>query len=139
MFLRFLYTFFGKFIITYKISKIYMIFLSPLNFRIGCFNAALGIIMGAAGGHKKEWSQERKDIFHKALFYQFTNSVALMISSMTNSYTFVPISLFLGGTLLFSGSLYHRAFTDSQDLSKRLPPYGGIAMIIGWIFMGCVI
>lgn len=115
-----------------------MKFLAPLNYRLGCLNVALGIIIGAAGGHKKEWSQERKDIFHKALFYQFVSSVGLMVSSMS-SYSNIPLVLFLTGTVLFSGSLYHRAFTDKTDLSKKFPPYGGMAMIAGWIFLGFMV
>lgn len=112
--------------------------LAPLNLRIGCINAALGIVMGAAGGHKKEWSQERKDIFHKALFYQFMNSVGMILSSIS-SYPQIPLALFLSGTILFSGSLYHRAFTDKQDYSKKYPPFGGTAMIIGWIYLSFMI
>ncbi len=115
-----------------------MNFLAPINFRLGCFNVAIGIIMGAAGGHKKEWSQERKDIFHKALFYQFVSSIGMMVSSMS-PYSPLPLALFISGTVLFSGSLYHRAFTDKQDLSKKLPPYGGMSMIIGWIFLGLMV
>lgn len=112
--------------------------LAPLNFRLGCFNTALGIIIGAAGGHKKEWSQERKDIFHKALFYQFMNSIGMILSSIY-TYHQIPLGLFLAGTFLFSGPLFHRAFTDKQDFSKIYPPYGGICMIIGWVFLGVMI
>ena len=32
-------------------------------FSLGCLNCAFTIVMGAAGGHKKDWSLERKDIF----------------------------------------------------------------------------
>lgn len=106
-----------------------------MSFRLGCFNAALGIIIGAIGGHKKEWPQERKDIFQKALFYQFMNSVGLFASSIC-IYSKISSTLFISGTLLFSGSLYHRAFTDKQDLSKKFTPFGGMCMIFGWIFLG---
>lgn len=45
-------------------------------------------------------------------------------------------TLFFGlGIVLFSGSLYHRAFTGKEDLSKRYPPFGGTCMILAWLLL----
>jgi uncharacterized membrane protein YgdD (TMEM256/DUF423 family) len=39
------------------------------------------------------------------------------------------------GTVLFSGSLYHRGLTDKKTFSGVLTPFGGVSMIIGWILL----
>lgn len=37
--------------------------MSGLWYTYGCISTIAGIIIGAAGGHKKEWNAERKEIF----------------------------------------------------------------------------
>ncbi|KAL4468801.1 hypothetical protein ABPG74_005304 [Tetrahymena malaccensis] len=99
----------------------------------GCLSTALGIGIGAAGGHKKEWTQERKDLLTKATFYHFMSNAGMIIGSYNNPFNYSTI-LFLIGVACFSGSLYHKTFTNNEDF-KRLPPYGGMAMIFGWILL----
>lgn len=45
----------------------------------GCLSSLVGIAIGAAGGHKKEWDAERKEVFHKATFYHFMNNVGILV------------------------------------------------------------
>ena len=107
-------------------------------FRFGCFNMALTIGIAASTGHKKDWSQERKELFQKGSFYQFMNCFGIILSSFT-AYPFFPTFLFFSGITLFSFPLYHKAITQKENLSKKLPPFGGLSMIIGWIWMGIMI
>ncbi len=86
------------------------------------------------GGHKGEWAQDRKDMFQKALFYHFMNNMGWILASKnlkSRNYS----ALFFGlGTLLFSGALYHRCFTDSKKFSL-LNPFGGISMMLAWTLL----
>lgn len=104
------------------------------SYKLGCLSTAVGIIVGAAGGHNTHWPQERKDIFHKGLLYHFMNSVGMIFSSFNPSST-ISSFLFGCGILLFCLPLYHRAFTDQKTLSGFLPPYGGFSMIFGWVLL----
>jgi uncharacterized membrane protein YgdD (TMEM256/DUF423 family) len=42
--------------------------------------------------------------------------------------------MFLGGNLLFSGSLYAMVLTDQRKLGM-VTPIGGLMYILGWLFM----
>jgi len=62
-------------------------------------------------------------------------SSAGMIVGSYNATFNISTVLFGLGICLFSGSLYHKAFTGKEDLSKRLPPFGGMCMILGWVLL----
>ena len=34
---------------------------------------------------------------------------------------------------MFSGPLYYKAFTNEDNKVKKMAPYGGMCMIIGWL------
>lgn len=104
-----------------------------ISYMLGCLSSSLGIVIGAAGGHKKEWSQERKDLFTKATMYHFINNVGLIVGSFNAPFNYSTV-LFTIGILLFSGPLYHKAFTGTEQF-KKFPPYGGMCMIAGWLLL----
>lgn len=104
-----------------------------ISYVLGCLSSCVGIGIGAAGGHKKEWSQERKDLLTKATFYHFMSNAGMIVGSYNAPFNISTI-LFCAGIALFSGSLYHKAFTGTEDF-KKLPPYGGMAMIFGWLLL----
>lgn len=96
--------------------------------------------MGAAGGHKP-WPMEQKLIFDRGLMFHFLNGIGMIFSSMptvlgidTNNLV-APFSLFSAGVLLFCVPLYHKSFTGKKTLSGYVPPFGGFAMILGWIVL----
>ena len=101
---------------------------------MGCLSTAVQIVIASMGGHKSEWAQDRKDVFHKALFYHFMNNIGWILASKnlkSRNYS----SIFFGlGTLLFSGVLYYRCFTNEKKYSF-LNPFGGVSMILGWVLL----
>ncbi|KRX08286.1 hypothetical protein PPERSA_01747 [Pseudocohnilembus persalinus] len=101
---------------------------------IGCLSTTLLIGIGAAGGHKKEWSQERKDIFTKAQLYHFMCNVGIIAGSLVTPQATISPYLFTLGIVFFSGTLFHRVWTDSKEFSK-FAPFGGISMMIGWALL----
>jgi uncharacterized membrane protein YgdD (TMEM256/DUF423 family) len=38
------------------------------------------VVIAARGGHREDWDQGRKDMFHKALFYHFMNNCGMIFS-----------------------------------------------------------
>ncbi|CAD8203348.1 unnamed protein product [Paramecium octaurelia] len=103
------------------------------GFKTGCLTIASGIIIGAAGGHKP-WPVEQKLIFDRGLMFHFLNGIGMIISSV-QGVSVLPFSLFGTGVLLFCGPLYHKSFTGKKTLSNYLPPFGGFAMIFGWLLL----
>jgi uncharacterized membrane protein YgdD (TMEM256/DUF423 family) len=105
---------------------------------------ALGIAIGAFGAHglQPHLDEYGKEIYNKGVDYWFYNSLGLFAISFMNY--LIPTStkitkgfyFVLGGTLIFSISLYALALSHIKVLGA-ITPIGGTAMIIGWIL--CII
>lgn len=108
---------------------------------------ALAVIAGAFGAHGLEGKLTPKNlgIWHTAVEYQFYHAGALGILSTLTRYRIkiIPHSyyLFLGGTVLFCGSLYLLAAAPLLDISwtqvlGAVTPFGGVLFIAGWVTLG---
>ncbi|CAG9823661.1 unnamed protein product [Phaedon cochleariae] len=104
--------------------------------RIAGVMGASAVILGAYGAHKaypKDKVQELKQIYETANRFHFFHSLALLGVPMCKNPK-VTGSLFITGTILFSGACYYRAFTGNDKLG-RLAPIGGTILILGWLSM----
>jgi len=105
----------------------------------GFFTVALGAF--AAHGLKGRLSEQMLEVFHKGVDYQGFHSVALLAVGLLLLWQ--PDSralkwaagLFLGGTLLFSGSLYLLALSGVRAWGV-VTPFGGTAFLLGWVLLG---
>jgi uncharacterized membrane protein YgdD (TMEM256/DUF423 family) len=114
---------------------------------LGSIMAGLAVGAGAYGAHAgATLGAEQAVWIEKAARYQMYHSLALICISFAITHCqetrLFQVSgwFFLGGILLFSGSLYVMAFTGI-NLGLTVPA-GGIAFIIGWglmAFAGLVI
>lgn len=109
--------------------------------------AALSVAMGAFAAHglKDVISSRAVAIFETGVRYQFYHVFALFIVGILYhnfSSKFIVMSgwMFLVGILLFSGSLY--ALTAVEGMVQpgykwifAVTPIGGLAFILGWIFL----
>ena len=106
---------------------------------------ALGVIFGAFGAH---WLAERLAIqqltsYKTGVLYHFIHVIAalcvLNIVNQSNERRLTwSVYLFLGGILLFSGSLYLLSTRDILGLTSYkwlgpLTPIGGVLFIAGWV------
>ncbi len=101
----------------------------------------LGISIGAFGAHGLQpyLDEYGNIIYNKGVSYWFYNTLGLFGVAFI-SYI-VPYStkiikgfyLILGGTLIFSISLFTLALTHIKWLGA-ITPIGGSAMVIGWLF-----
>ena len=101
----------------------------------------LGVAIGAFGAHALRPMLEashRFDTFETAVRYQFYHALALLGIGILWAqrpelrHLGTTGALWLGGVLLFSGSLYLLCFTGITKLGA-VAPVGGLLLIGGWL------
>lgn len=104
----------------------------------GAVLAGLGVAAGAFGAHGLEGrvTPDRLETFHTAVTYQMYHALALLIvgglvGQGSGPLLYAAGYCFIGGILVFSGSLYVLVLTDTPWLGA-VTPFGGTALIIGW-------
>lgn len=110
---------------------------------VGAVFGALGVFAGAFGAHAlKGRLQARGSVgtWDTAVRYQLVHALALVLLGMLTPYaavnaTTLAFVAFSGGIVFFSGSLYGLALGGPRWLGP-VTPIGGIALILGWIFLG---
>jgi uncharacterized membrane protein YgdD (TMEM256/DUF423 family) len=117
---------------------------AKLFFTIGSISAGIGVALGAFGAHslKSSVAQELLAIFETAVRYQMYHSLGLMATalaiSLQNGNTTKGFEIagwcFMGGIVLFSGSLYALALTGLRWFGA-ITPLGGVAFIAGWAML----
>ncbi|MBA2561692.1 MAG: DUF423 domain-containing protein [Chitinophagaceae bacterium] len=112
---------------------------------------ALSVALGAFAAHalKQQVSDHAVNIFETGVRYQFYHVFALLAAGILykefpNRFISWAGILFIAGIILFSGSLYwlmyiKGAVTPGYNWVGAITPLGGVAFILGWIFLfiGC--
>ena len=110
--------------------------------QLGGVLGALSVAIGAFGAHGlKDYLTKtaRLDVFETAVKYQFYHTfaiivVALLMSNYNSKLLTYSGYAFLGGIVLFSGSLYALIATQNSKLGA-ITPLRGLLFIIGWVLM----
>ncbi len=109
---------------------------------IGALSAGLGVAAGAFGAHslKDILDQHLLDVYEKATRYQMYHAFGMVLSGLAVQFWRDAGAakagwLFLGGTLLFSGSLYGVSLLGVRWLGA-VTPIGGLLFIVGWGILG---
>ena len=106
---------------------------------IGAIEGFLGVAFGAFGAHglRSRLSPEMLAVFETGVRYQMYHAFAVLIVAAAMGrigdarlLTFAGWA-FVGGTVLFSGSLYVLALTGITTLGA-VTPFGGLLFLIGW-------
>ncbi len=113
----------------------------------GAILGLLGVALGAFGAHALRTMLDasgRAATFETAVRYQFYHAIALVLVGLlmhlfgSNPTTVKLLNWagysFLGGVLVFSGSLYILCFTGVTWLGA-VTPLGGVGMIAGWALL----
>jgi len=106
---------------------------------------ALGTILGAVGTHalRARLTPDQLGVFETAVRYHFYNALGLLAIGAI-AITVSPPALrwaallIVIGIVLFSGALYAVSLGGPRFLHV-LPPFGGIALIVGWVMCGVAI
>ena len=108
-------------------------------FAVGALAGAIGVALGAFGAHglKSRVSADLLVVFETAARYQMYHALALLaVGWAATRWPGIWVNasgwLFLGGIVVFSGSLYLMTLTGARWLGA-VTPIGGLAFILGWI------
>jgi uncharacterized membrane protein YgdD (TMEM256/DUF423 family) len=109
---------------------------------LGAIMAGIGVAAGAFGAHglRERLAPEMLGVFEVGVRYHLIHALALLaVAWATTRWPGTgPIAagwLFLGGILLFSGSLYGLSLSGVRGLGA-ITPFGGVAFIVGWLVLG---
>jgi len=109
---------------------------------IAAFSAGLAILAGAFGAHglKESVSVESLSAWKTGAHYHLIHSVALFFSAKflkaaPSFRALLPLYLFLGGILFFSGSLYALVLTQLKFFGP-ITPVGGLMFAGAWLLLG---
>ena len=117
--------------------------MSPrLILQLAALLGALTVAIGAFGAHSLRAMLEasgRLETFETAVRYQFYHTLALLavgVLALARPELRDPLdttaALWLGGILIFSGSLYGICFTGITKFGV-VAPLGGLLLIAGWL------
>ena len=108
---------------------------------VAALNGALAVAAGAFGAHALEGRVPEPDVsaFHIGAQYHMYHALALLAVSWFSRQGSGPSKVlsvagwaYLGGIVLFSGSLYIMGMTGSRAV-VWLTPIGGLSFIAGWL------
>ncbi|MCC5831741.1 MAG: DUF423 domain-containing protein [Chlamydiales bacterium] len=106
---------------------------------LGAFLGLIGVAAGAFGAHalKNKLDQNMLSVFEVGVRYQMYHALAIVLVAGLS--LLLPGSLltlsgwfFIGGTVIFSGSLYLLAFTGIGTFGA-VTPIGGLFLLLGWL------
>jgi uncharacterized membrane protein YgdD (TMEM256/DUF423 family) len=104
--------------------------------RIAAIMGLLAVALGAFGAHalKETLAQNPNGtaLWEKAVFYHFVHAVMLFVLATRKPLKRVSWFGFLIGIILFSGSLYLYALTETHWL-VYITPFGGVSFMVGWV------
>ena len=112
---------------------------------LGALLAFLAVAAGAFGAHalRERLSPDLLDVFETAARYQMYHALALFAVAWAadrwpGAATTAAGWLFLGGIVLFSGSLYLLSLSGVRWLGA-ITPLGGLAFLAGWLALAWAI
>lgn len=97
----------------------------------------LAVALGAFGAHGLKEILTRHEavaIWEKAVLYHFVHAVMLFLLAQRRPVPSGPWLSFFGGIVIFSGSLYLLAVTNTRWLGA-ITPIGGLSFLIGWLWL----
>lgn len=101
---------------------------------MGALNGGIAVAAGAFGAHglKDRLSQHSMEVFETGVRYQMYHALAILACAViATSGARTAGWLFQAGIVLFSGSLYLLALTETKWLGA-VTPVGGLAFLAGW-------
>ena len=113
---------------------------------LGSINAMLAVILGAFGSHglKSRLTEEMLTVYQTGVQYHFYHSLGLILAGIIAIHLpgspLVKWSIWFmaGGIVLFSGSLYILAITNTRWLGM-VTPVGGTAFILSWLLLAIAV
>jgi uncharacterized membrane protein YgdD (TMEM256/DUF423 family) len=105
--------------------------------RIAAVLGFLAVALGAFGAHSLKELLTRQNtaaIWEKAVLYHAIHAVMMFVVASRSQFSPGPWWCFLIGVVLFSGSLYLLALTNTRWLGA-ITPFGGTSFLAGWLWL----
>jgi uncharacterized membrane protein YgdD (TMEM256/DUF423 family) len=105
--------------------------------RIAGFLGFSGVFCGAFGAHFLRNLLEKSgttQVWQTGVFYHLVHAAVLLTLSGWRPVPRIAYNLFLGGVIVFSGSLYALALTDFKWFGA-ITPVGGLSLLAGWFVL----
>ncbi len=105
--------------------------------RIAAAAGFFAVVLGAFGAHALKATLAQNGtaaIWEKAVFYHFIHAVMLIVVAGRKPVLAGAWWCFLGGIVIFSGSLYLLALTNVKWLGA-ITPFGGASLLAGWAWL----
>jgi uncharacterized membrane protein YgdD (TMEM256/DUF423 family) len=110
--------------------------------RVGAILGGLAVAAGAFGAHglRERLSPEMLNVFEVAVRYQMYHALAMIAAALgvaglwESRWMGYACWAWLTGVVVFSGSLYLLTLTGQKWLGA-ITPIGGVAFILGWVFL----
>ncbi len=106
---------------------------------------ALAVLVGAVGTHAMpaRLPPDRLAVFETAVRFHFYNALGLLgigavALSFHSRWLRWSAGLIAAGIVLFPGSIYLTSL-GAPEMFHRLPPFGGIAWIAGWLLFAIAV
>ena len=109
--------------------------MNSLLFRLAAALCFLAVTLGAFGAHALKGTLQANattEVWKTAVLYHFVHAIALLVLAALPAASRVASGLFVGGIVLFSGSLYLLALTNIKWLGA-ITPLGGLCFLTGWV------
>jgi uncharacterized membrane protein YgdD (TMEM256/DUF423 family) len=103
--------------------------------RLAAVSGFLVVALGAFGAHSLKpllQTHQTLEIWEKAVMYHALHTLVLLGLAAQPGIAMGMVMSFLGGIVLFSGSLYLMALTGMRALGA-ITPIGGLAFIAAWL------
>jgi uncharacterized membrane protein YgdD (TMEM256/DUF423 family) len=105
--------------------------------RLAALSGFLAVAFGAFAAHGAKDSRAA-ELLHTGSLYQMTHALAvfgwLAVRKVGGKVDVTTPTLFLAGSVLFSGSLYALAFGAPRALGM-VTPFGGLCFLAGWLLL----
>jgi uncharacterized membrane protein YgdD (TMEM256/DUF423 family) len=110
-------------------------------FAIAGLNGALAVVSGAFAAHglQSRIDAHALGVFETGARYHMYHALAIGLAALAMRGAAAQTAhyaamFFLGGIVLFSGSLYVLALTGTRAVAI-VTPFGGVAFLIGWVLL----
>ena len=105
--------------------------------RVAALIGFSGVLLGAFGAHFLRAALEKSgtgQTWQTGVFYHLVHAAVLLTLSGWRPVPRIAYNLFLGGVIVFSGSLYALALTDFKWFGA-ITPLGGLSLLAGWFVL----
>ena len=105
--------------------------------RLAAASGFLVVALGAFGAHSLQpvlRANQTLEIWEKAVLYHALHTIVVLALGLRPSVSTGIVVSFLCGIVIFSGSLYLLAVTNTRWLGA-ITPLGGVSFLVGWAWL----